>query len=71
MLGSRTTKVVSKRSKDREQNGRQNLVWFDAILIYEHVNDVISMNIINLTTQLLQNQSECNFYYLGKNNGNK
>uniref|UniRef100_A0A1X7TS28 Uncharacterized protein n=1 Tax=Amphimedon queenslandica TaxID=400682 RepID=A0A1X7TS28_AMPQE len=24
VLRSRTTKVVSKRSKDREQNGRQN-----------------------------------------------
>ena len=48
-------KVLSKRSKDRAQNGRQNPaaghcvgLWFDAILIYAHM---ISMNIINLTTQ--------------------
>ena len=46
MLGSRTTNVVSKRSKDREQNGRAaGMMWFvvDAILIYAHV---IIMNII-------------------------
>ena len=57
VLGSRTGQVVSKRSKDREQNGRQNPaaacrhrvgLWFVAILMYPHV---ISMNIINLTTQ--------------------
>ena len=53
VLGSRTGNVSSKRSKDREQNGRQNpaagitCLWFDAILIYAHV---ISMNIVNLTT---------------------
>ena len=58
----RTTKVVSKRSNNREQMEDKiqlqasHGLWFDAILIYAHV---VSMNIINITT-------ECNLLILEK-----